>query len=91
MAGVVARQVVYSGTVQGVGFRRRAEQVAQDFAVAGYVQNLADGSVELVAEGESAAVAAFLGRVRAVLAREIEAARERDVPPAGLAGFVIRR
>lgn len=44
--------VFYSGRVQGVGFRFTAHGVAQSFAVSGFVVNLPDGRVELVAEGE---------------------------------------
>jgi acylphosphatase len=44
-------RVLYSGRVQGVGFRYTAKSVAAGFEVTGIVRNLADGSVELVAEG----------------------------------------
>ena len=43
--------ICYSGMVQGVGFRYTAKQVALGFEVTGCVRNLADGRVELVAEG----------------------------------------
>jgi acylphosphatase len=43
--------IVYSGRVQGVGFRYSTKAVAQGFEVAGTVRNLTDGRVELIAEG----------------------------------------
>ena len=43
--------VLYSGRVQGVGFRYTAKTVATGFEVTGLVRNLADGRVELIAEG----------------------------------------
>ena len=43
--------VHYAGRVQGVGFRYTVCRIAEPFDVTGYVKNLADGSVELVAEG----------------------------------------
>ena len=49
------RRVVFSGRVQGVGFRFTCQSLARGFDVAGYVRNLADGRVELVAEGEPSA------------------------------------
>ena len=58
-------RVLYSGTVQGVGFRWRVVDSANGRAVTGYVANLADGRVELVAEGERAEVETFLAAVRA--------------------------
>jgi len=44
-------QIVYSGRVQGVGFRYTARTVALGFEVTGTVRNLPDGRVELIAEG----------------------------------------
>ena len=43
--------VLYSGRVQGVGFRYTAKTVATGFEVTGVVRNLPDGRVELIAEG----------------------------------------
>jgi acylphosphatase len=43
--------VLYSGRVQGVGFRYTAKTVVAGFEVTGIVRNLADGRVELIAEG----------------------------------------
>jgi len=43
--------VLFSGRVQGVGFRYTVESLARNHAVTGYVRNLADGRVELVMEG----------------------------------------
>ena len=54
------RRVYYSGQVQGVGFRYTTHRLAQGFEVTGYVRNLDDGSVELLAEGEPAGLNRFL-------------------------------
>jgi len=45
-------QILYSGRVQGVGFRYTVKSVAHGFEVSGTVRNLRDGLVELLAEGE---------------------------------------
>ncbi len=58
------RRVYYSGRVQGVGFRFTAGNLARGFDVAGYVRNLSDGRVELIAEGGPAEIDAFLQAVR---------------------------
>src|SRR5262249_42896941 len=60
----VARLVRYTGRVQGVGFRVTAEWLARKFPVTGWVRNLPDGGVELLAEGTDAAVEDFLRAVR---------------------------
>jgi acylphosphatase len=57
-------KVVYSGSVQGVGFRYTVMTVATGFEVAGTVGNLPDGRVELVAEGPGDELQAFCQRVR---------------------------
>src|SRR5690606_31181297 len=41
-----------SGKVQKTGYRARVVSVARDFGLSGYVQNLDDGRVKVVAEGE---------------------------------------
>lgn len=46
------REVMYSGHVQGVGFRYTTQRIASHYSVTGYVRNLANGRVELVVEGE---------------------------------------
>jgi len=48
---MIRTTVHFSGQVQGVGFRYTAVEIAQRYAVSGYVQNLADRRVRLVAEG----------------------------------------
>jgi acylphosphatase len=62
---VQRRLVHYSGRVQGVGFRYTTQRIGASFAVAGYVRNLPDGRVELVAEGEIREIDVFLEEVRA--------------------------
>jgi acylphosphatase len=42
----------FDGRVQGIGFRYTTHNMAQQYAVQGYVKNLPDGRVELVVEGD---------------------------------------
>jgi len=84
------KRVVYSGHVQGVGFRYTAQRLAAGFAVAGFVRNLADGSVELVAEGAEPEVAAFLQRVAERMSGYIQGTSSTELPAGGLKGFQIR-
>ena len=57
-------QVLFSGRVQGVGFRYTACRMASSFSVTGFVRNLMDGRVEVVAEGSEQELIDFLGEIR---------------------------
>ncbi len=87
----VCRRVFYSGRVQGVGFRYTALHIAQSHAVAGFVRNLPDRRVELVAEGEADAVERFLSAVAHTMDGYIDATAVTDEPPRGYADFRIER
>lgn len=50
-------RLVVHGSVQGVGFRFAACEAASECSVTGWVRNLGDGSVEIVAQGSPDAVA----------------------------------
>lgn len=78
-----ARQVHYSGRVQGVGFRATAAALARRFAVTGWVRNLADGRVRLLAEGPPGEVERFLAAVREQFAGYIEGESAEGVAPTG--------
>jgi acylphosphatase len=57
-------QVLYSGNVQGVGFRYSVKSVAAGFDVTGIVRNLPGGSVELIVEGVRDELEAFRQAIR---------------------------
>lgn len=52
-------QLNITGFVQGIFFRASAQNAARKLQLAGFVRNLPNGSVEVVAEGEEA----FLNRL----------------------------
>ena len=60
MADVHHESIYFSGRVQGVGFRYAALQVAKEFEVSGFVQNLTDGRVQLEVEGAASQVKGFV-------------------------------
>lgn len=56
--------VFVAGRVQGVYFRGQAEAWADDLNLTGWIRNLRDGRVELVAEGEREPVEELIGRLK---------------------------
>jgi len=56
---MIARRFKIRGRVQGVGFRYFATRAARSCGVTGTVRNLADGTVEAVAEGSPSAIKEF--------------------------------
>ncbi len=64
MTVVVARRFVVSGTVQGVFFRASTVRMAEQLGVRGFVRNLPDGTVEVLALGAAASLAALAGWLR---------------------------
>ena len=55
----VRMTILYSGRVQGVGFRYTSKRLVMGFELTGSVRNLPDGRVELIAEGEKDELDAF--------------------------------
>lgn len=87
------RRVFYRGRVQGVGFRATVRQLAKGFRVAGWVRNLADGRVELLAEGSPSELSSFIDAVAREFDRQIQGVDDSSEPAdlaEPLADFVIR-
>ncbi len=57
--------VLFKGRVQGVGFRYTAERIGHEVGVTGWVRNLPDGDVEMVAEASRDKLEALLDRIKA--------------------------
>ena len=56
---MIRLHVNFLGTVQGVGFRFTVRRIAEQYEVTGFVKNLPDGCVEVVAEGDREVVESF--------------------------------
>ncbi len=86
----VCRKVIYSGRVQGVGFRYTAQRLASGLQVQGYVRNVPTGQVELTVEGEPDQIEQLLERIAARMMRNITSTDIREETPQGFRGFTIR-
>jgi acylphosphatase len=79
------------GRVQGVWFRDSVSRVAAEHGVSGWAENLSDGSVEAVLEGDRDAVAAVAAFCRqGPTHARVDHVDVRREAPEGLRGFEIR-
>ncbi|ADI14129.1 acylphosphatase [Truepera radiovictrix] len=77
-----------SGSVQGVGYRAFVRRLALDAGLCGYAENLDDGRVEVVAEGERGELEALLHQLRRGPAHaEVRAVDVTWGEASGLEGF----
>ncbi len=80
----IARRFLISGRVQRVGFRYFAYERAMREGIGGYVRNLPDHRVEVLAEGEPEAMRRFEMALRqGPPASRIEDVEVEDLPPTG--------
>jgi len=87
-----AKQVFYSGHVQGVGFRYTVKRISTGYEVTGWVRNLADGRVEVQAKSaDEEELEAFLEDIKSsCLGGNIREVEIHDIPPLGdVKGFSI--
>ena len=82
---MIARKFLISGEVQGVGYRYFAQRSSARHQVRGYVKNLEDGRVEVLAEGTAKAVDAFrLDLAAGPTYSRVTVVEELVVEPSGL-------
>jgi len=75
--------VFYSGRVQGVGLRYTALDVAREMGIGGWVKNLDDGRVEVLAQADEQVLKDFLERISRHFSRYIQHADAEWLNPAG--------
>lgn len=91
MAETVRGTALFSGFVQGVGFRFTTRRAAAGFAVTGYVRNRSGGGVEVVAEGTRLEIEAFLDAVKSAMGTCVSGVDVRWSAPTGeFSSFSIR-
>jgi acylphosphatase len=83
--------MLFTGHVQGVGFRYTTDRIAHGCRVTGYVRNLRDGRVEVVAEGEPGELDRFVAAIEQAMAGYIRDWQRCDEPATGeFSSFSVR-
>lgn len=89
---MIAKRVIFSGRVQGVGFRYTTKDLARGFDVCGWVKNLPEGTVEMQVMGEEEEVEAFIKEIaeESNVAHHIKSLTAEKIEPLeGVRGFSI--
>ena len=85
---MIRRRILVTGRVQGVFFRDSARQAAEGLGLSGSASNLADGRVEVVAEGPDEAVEKMIEWCkRGPGHASVDSIEVEDQPPEGTTGF----
>ena len=91
---MIARQTIFEGRVQGVGFRYSCKDFARGYDLTGFVQNVSDGTVKVIIQGEPAEIDAYLKDVteESALSHLIKSHLTTPIEPdPTLKGFVISK
>ena len=77
----VAKHIIFSGKVQGVGFRFTAHRMAGRHQLTGYVRNVRDGTVEMLAQGSAEDIDNCIRDIQDCLAGYVRDVEIEEVPP----------
>ena len=78
---MVAKHIIFSGSVQGVGFRFTAHRMAGRHQLTGYVRNLPDGTVEMLAQGPAEDIDDCIRDIQNCLTSHVREVKTVEVPP----------
>lgn len=76
-----AKQIIFEGRVQGVGFRFTAHRIANRHMLTGFVRNLPNGTVEMLAQGPTQDIENCIADLKAAMSGYIKEIKTTDLPP----------
>ncbi|MHC4172757.1 MAG: acylphosphatase [Planctomycetota bacterium] len=77
---MVTKHIIFTGRVQGVGFRFTAYNIAHRHQLTGFVRNLFDGTVEMLAQGRPEDIDGCIRDIKESFAGDIREARIEETP-----------
>ena len=81
MRKMIAKRTIFAGRVQGVGFRFTARRAASRRQLTGFVRNLWDGTVEMLAQGRSEDIDDCIQDIKGYFAGYIRETKVEEIPP----------
>jgi len=76
-----AKRWIFVGRVQGVGFRYTVHRMARQYEITGFVRNLPDRTVEMVAQGSDTDIQQCLEEIHEYYGRSIREIKATDITP----------
>ena len=76
----IAKHIIFTGRVQGVGFRFTALDIANRCNLTGFVRNLPDGTVEMLAQGSANDINDCIQRIKEAFAGYIREVKIEEIP-----------
>ena len=77
---MTAKHVIFIGRVQGVGFRFTAHRMAQRHQLTGFVRNLPDGTVEMLAQGPAQYIDDCINDIQEYFGDYVRETRIQEIP-----------
>ncbi len=78
---MLAKHIIFIGRVQGVGFRFTARRAASRRQLTGYVRNMPDGSVEMLAQGRPEDVDDCIQDIKEYFTDYLRETKIQEIPP----------
>ncbi|UCG57104.1 MAG: acylphosphatase [Phycisphaerales bacterium] len=78
---MVAKHIIFVGRVQGVGFRYTAHNIARRRGLTGFVRNVPDGTVEMLAQGPAEDVEDCVRDIEESFAGYVKETKIDEIPP----------
>jgi acylphosphatase len=76
-----AKRVIFIGRVQGVGFRYTAHRIAHRHQLTGFVRNLPDGTVEMLAQGPAGDIDDCIRDIKEYFGDYLRETIIQEIPP----------
>jgi acylphosphatase len=76
-----AKHIVFTGNVQGVGFRFTVFHLANRYQLSGWVRNCTDGGVEMVAQGQPDKIDDCIRDIQKSFAGYVRETKIEELPP----------
>ena len=76
-----AKHIIFTGRVQGIGFRFTALDIANRYRLTGLVRNLPDGTVEMITQGPADDIADCIRDIKEAFEGYIRETKPEEIPP----------